>query len=88
MGAFDWILTILVLLFIFFLSGNGQLCENSSEAATTSACARLSKDLKNALLGDEGNLFRMRKAFFYSPTASPVLLKVVYNITYGEHGNH
>ena len=34
---------------------------------------------------DEGNLFRLRRAFFHSPTADPVLLKVVYNITYAEN---
>ena len=27
----------------------------------------------------------MKEAFFYSPTASPVLLKVVYNVTYGHN---
>ena len=44
-------------------------------------CAQLSKDLEKALLLDERNLFCMRTAFFHSPTAAPVLLKVVYHIT-------
>ena len=85
MGAFNPILMILILLCAFLL-GNCQFHDNSNEAVTWSnTCARLSKDLERALLADEGNLFRMRKAFFYSPTASPVLLKVVYNISYGEN---
>ena len=86
MRAFNWIwtLTILMIFLSIFMSENCQFCDDSSKA-TISACARLSKDLENALFGDEGNLFRMRKAFFYSPTASPVLLKVVYNVTYGDN---
>ena len=80
---FNWTISILILTSTFIL-GNCRLCDDSSEV-TTAVCARLSKDLERALLGDEGNLFRMRKAFFYSPTASPVLLKVVHNVTYGEN---
>ena len=48
-------------------------------------CGQLSKDLESALVNDEGNLFRIRRAFFHSPTASPVLIKVVYNTTYEEN---
>ena len=86
MGGYklNWTISILKLTSEVFIFGNCRLCEDSSEAATA-ACARLSKDLERALLADEGNLFRMRKAFFYSPIASPVLLKVVYNITYREN---
>ena len=67
-----------------FTSGNCLLCDDSSEV-NAATCATLSKDVENALLGDEGNLFRMRKSFYYSPTASPVLLKVIYNVTFGEN---
>ena len=35
-------------------------------------------------MSDEGNRFRIRRHFFHSATASPVLVKIVYNITYGE----
>ena len=83
MGAFNWTITVLILL-LTFTSRSFQLCDDSSEV-TTSVCAKISKDIERALLEDEGNLFRMRKAFFYSPTASPVLLKVVYNVTFGEN---
>jgi hypothetical protein len=48
-------------------------------------CGQLSKDLERALTNDEGNLFRIRRAFFHSPTASLVLLKVIYNVTYAEN---
>ena len=58
-----------------------HMCDTASEFISDT-CALLSKDLEKSLLQEEGNLFRMRKAFFHSPTASPVLLKVVYNVTF------
>ena len=60
------------------------VCDDPREMMT-GTCAQLSKDLERALLQDEGNLSRMRRAFFHSPTAAPVLLKVVYNITYAKN---
>ena len=60
------------------------MCEISS-VPTTNTCAQLSKDLEKAVLQDEGNLYRMRRAFFYSPTAAPVLLKVVYNVSFSDN---
>ena len=48
-------------------------------------CAQLSKDLERALVQDEGNLFRLKRMFLYSPTAAPVLLKVLYNVTFAEN---
>ena len=65
-------------------SGSCQSCDDPSETVTD-VCAQLSRDLKKSLLQDEGNLFRMRRAFFHSPTAGPVLLKVIYHITYGDN---
>ena len=65
------------------ISGSSLNCDDPEEL-TTGICGQLSKELERALVSDEGNLFRVRRAFFHSPTASPVLLKVVYNITYSE----
>lgn len=78
------IISFLILTSTVFTSGNCLLCDDSSEV-NAATCAKLSKDIEKALLGDEGNLFRMRKAFYYSPTASPVLLKVKYNVTLGQN---
>ena len=64
--------------------GSSLICDDHTDL-TTGVCGQLSKDVERALLKDEGNLFRIRRAFFHSPTASPVLLKVVYNVTYGEN---
>ena len=64
--------------------GSSLNCDDPDDL-TTGICGQLSKDLERALLNDEGNLFRIRRAFFHSPTASLVLLKVVYNVTYAEN---
>ena len=77
----------IVFLFAFIIHGDCQLpkWDSTCELPTDITCAQLSKDLERALLLDEGNLFRMRRAFFYSPTAAPVLLKVVYNVSFEEN---
>ena len=66
------------------LPGDSLNCDDPDDL-TTGTCGQLSKDLERALVRDEGNLFRIRRAFFHSPTASLVLLKVVYNVTYAEN---
>ena len=66
------------------LPGCSLNCDDPDDL-TTGICGQLSKDLERALVNDEGNLFRIRRAFFHSPTASLVLLKVVYNVTYAEN---
>ena len=51
----------------------------------TGTCVQLSKDLENALVQDEGNLFRLRRFFRHSPSVTPVLLRVQYNITFADN---
>ena len=48
-------------------------------------CTDIFKEVERAVLEDDTNLSRMRRAFFHSPTATPVLLKVVYNVSYAEN---
>ena len=43
------------------------------------------ESLQNALIQDNTNLYRSRKAFFYAPSADPTLLKVKYSITFAEN---
>ena len=52
---------------------------------TTDTCVKLLTNLEKGLLQDEADLLHLRRAFFHSPTADPVLLKVVYNITYADN---
>ena len=77
-------LLLAVVLLGFVLSGNCLNCDDPNER-NARICAEILDDLENALLQDQGNLHRMKEAFFYSPTATPVLLKVVYNVTYGKN---
>ena len=75
---------VIFILTTSIIPGNTLYCDDPIDL-TTGVCGQLFKDLKRALLRDEGNLFRIRRLFFHSPTASPVLIKVDYNVTYGEN---
>ena len=79
----EWYLLVVVLTGAINL-GACLICDDPSEIST-GTCAKILNDLESALLQDEGNLSRMRRAFFHSPTADPVLLKVVYNISYAKN---
>ena len=68
------------------LQGQSRLvCDKSEDEAIADACYKLDEQLQHALLQDKGNLYRLRKAFFYAPNAHPVLLRVIYNVTYAEN---
>ena len=77
--AVAWVIFALA---TFILPGGSLNCDLDDPIGI---CGRVSKDLETALVNDDGNLFRIRRAFFHSPTASPVLIKVVYNVTYAEN---
>ena len=76
-------------LFLFSLASlvlqGYSLCDSSADEAIADACYKVDEQIEYALLQDKGNLYRLRKAFFYAPNAHPVLLKVIYNITYAEN---
>ena len=59
-------------------------CDDSDEVLAD-VCYKLYEQVENALVADKGNIYRLRKAFFYAPNANPVLLKVVYNVSYSEN---
>ena len=75
---------IVSLLFASLVSQALSVCDDS-DVVLADVCYRLYVKVRNALLGDEGNLYRLRKAFFYSPNANPVLLKVVYNVSFADN---
>ena len=56
-------------------------CLECDDPAGEVARIKLTKNLESILL-HEANLYELRRAFYYSPTAAPVLIKVVYNITH------
>jgi hypothetical protein len=59
-----------------------SLCDNSEDEIIADACYKLDEQIEYALVQDKGNLYRLRKAFFYAPNAHPVLLRVIYNVTF------
>ena len=61
------------------------VCDNSADEAIADACYKLDEQIQYALLQDKGNLYRLRKAFFYAPNAHPVLLRVIYNLSCAEN---
>ena len=75
---------IFIILTTSIIPGSTLYCDDPIDL-TTGVCGHLFKDIERALLKDEGNLFRIRRLFFHSPTASPVLIKVDYNVTYREN---
>jgi hypothetical protein len=83
--------TVLIVgsLFLFSLASlvlqGYSVCDLSEDEVIADACYRLDEQMQYALLQDKGNLYRLRKAFFYAPNAHPVLLRVIYNITYAEN---
>ena len=66
------------------LRASCQCSDSSSTEFDATLCSELTDIFEKALLNRE-NIIRMKNAFFYSPTASPVLLKVEYNIRYDEN---
>ena len=76
-------IVILADLAVPFVAGQNPTCEDIDPTITV--CSQLYKDMERVLTKDEENLFRIRRAFFHSPIASPVLLKVVYNVAFGEN---
>ena len=81
--------TALIVGLLFLLCSSAPqgyaLCDNPKNVATADACYKLDEQLQHALLQDKGNLYRLKKAFFYAPNAHPVLLRVIYNVTYAEN---
>ena len=79
--------TILILLsFLFLLVPLGHsVCDDSADAETADICFKIDQQVEHALLQDKGNLYRLKKAFFYAPNAHPVLLRVIYNLSFAEN---
>ena len=74
-----------IVIFTLAILAGARGCADPVDSTASVLCAQLFKDLESALTSNEGNLLRIRRAFFHSPTAAPVLLKVIYNVTYAEN---
>ena len=81
------IIMALVIGFLFasLISQGLSVCDDSTNEAILDVCYKLDQQVEDVLLQDKGNLYRLRKAFFYAPNAHPVLLRVIYNLSYAEN---
>ena len=61
------------------------VCKGSDKWQDANTCYEVFKELSKALVYDKSNLYRMEHAFFYAPNADPALIKVKYNISYGDN---
>ena len=80
-------IALMIGLLLALVSQGLSVCDDSDEVLAD-VCYRLFQQVEDALLADKGNVYRLRKAFFYAPNAHPVLLKVVYNLSYAENVTH
>ena len=82
------LLTLLFVTVALFSVGNcscDDIDPTDSSSQSSNVCYGILQSLESALFEDKGNLYRLRKAFFYAPNADLVLLKVKYNITFAEN---
>ena len=71
----------LLLIALFSTQGvNTKGCDDSN-LVLAKVCYELFKTMEQSLYDDGGNLYRLRRAYFYAPNANPILLRVEYNIT-------
>ena len=60
-------------------------CYDDWDEELARVCYKFDQQLKQALENDEGNIYRLRRSFFYAPYADPVLLKVIYNVSFADN---
>ena len=72
------------IVFISLVSQALSICDDSDEVLAD-VCYKLFRQVEDALVQDKGNKYRLRKAFFYAPNANPVLMKVIYNVSFSEN---
>lgn len=82
MSTSTYFLIIAIATFLTLSESYQSKCDDQTDSEV---CAQLLKDLKGALLQDEGNSFRIRRLFFQSSAATPVLVKVSYKINFREN---
>ena len=68
-----------------FSKDDSCVCKSPDNWQNANICYEVFRELSTALASDKGNLYRMKQAFFYAPSADPVLIQVKYNITYGDN---
>ena len=59
---------------------NTKNCDDSN-GVLAKVCYELFHTMEQSIYNDRGNLYRLRRAYFYAPNADPILIRVEYNIT-------
>ena len=77
---------VVVLLLIHRSFTQNDTCA-TEQSAGGQLCSELFQIFQAALVGSDANLFNLRKMFFPSSKASPVLLNVSYTIKFGDITN-
>lgn len=78
-------LVTLLVFSVTLIDQSSCLCDDYNATDTrANQCYELIRSMEDSLLQDKGNILRLQNAFFYSPTANPVLLKVDYIVTFNE----
>ena len=54
-------------------------CDDSN-GVLAKVCYELFQTMEQSIYNDGGNLYRLRRAYFYAPNANPILLRVEYNV--------
>ena len=82
----SWYIFAVAMVVSIIPAASCQFCDIPSETTAVSLHPEsdILNDIERAILEDDSNLSHMRRAFFHSPTASPVLIKVVYNLSFAE----
>ena len=76
---------VLVLITILAVISEEGACKNTDSWQDANTCYEVFKELSRALASNKGNLYHMQQAFFYAPNADPALIKVIYNVSYGDN---
>ena len=76
---------LLIAMQVVISNGGDCICKDSDNWQNANICHEVFKELSTALNNDIGNLYRMKQAFFYAPSADPALIQVKYDISYGEN---
>ena len=80
-----FLLLLIITLPLGTLEQNSCACKKPDDWQTANICYEVFNELSRALLSNKANLYRMKQAFFYAPSADPVLVQVNYTISYGDN---
>ena len=76
--------TLLAQFLLLVIVGARDVCNGYNVHPYVSTCQKVFKELEQALIEDETNLYSLKRMFFYAPSADPVN----YSISFGHNNNY